>query len=770
MYENNSSIYIVNNYNAESIQVLKGLEAVRKRPGMYIGDTDDGHGLHHMVYEIVDNAIDEALAGYCKNILVTLHKDGSVSVDDDGRGIPVELHKGEKMSAAEVIMTQLHAGGKFSQSVYKVSGGLHGVGASVVNALSSWMVLEVSRDGKLHSMQFEKGKTVKTLTVLGDTKRTGTKVQFLPDDSIFSDIVFEKKELANRFKELAFLNAGIKIILIDERSTEIVEEIFCDEGGVASFVKMLAKSKKPLHEDVLNISVDGDNISIKCAMLWTESYHETSLFFTNTIPQREGGTHTVGFRAGLTRAIQNYMKENANKNQQKILITGDDIREGLVCVLSVNAADPKFSSQTKEKLVSAFVRPFVENAIFSKVSDWLEENPHISKIILPRILRAASAREAARKARDMSRKQKTGIDFQVLKKLAGCSEKDPAKCELFLVEGDSAGGSAKQARNRFTQAVLPLRGKILNIEKAKFDQMLNSAAITTLISAIGTSIGENFDIDKIKYHKIIIMTDADVDGKHILSLLLTFFFRYMKPIIDKGFLYIAQPPLYGIKKQGKFTYVRDDKELNEYIFNILSDKEFVQGKHVLTGDELINYLKDIYKIKHMIQHDGRVVNLLFAAKIFDGEPFNGAKHIPMIKSYLGDNWIINYDDKVLKFMQNNNGVSEELTFNFNSVTAEKMQHLVTFTKKWSKIWASDPIKFYDTCVAAAKKGITIQRYKGLGEMNPEDLSNTAMKSYVQVRVEHVDEADQICLDLMGESTEARKIFIEKNAEYANLDT
>ncbi len=762
-----------NNYSAESIQVLKGLEAVRKRPGMYIGDTDDGHGLHHMVYEIVDNAIDEALAGYCKKINVILHKDGSVSVEDDGRGIPVDLHKGEKMSAAEVIMTQLHAGGKFSQSVYKVSGGLHGVGASVVNALSSWMTLKICRNGNEYSMEFAKGKTIKPLSEIGKSKKTGTKIQFFPDDTIFQHIIFSQKELANRFKELSYLNPGVRIVLTDKRADQDEETVFCDEGGVSSFVEFLAKRKKPLHEKPVFIKQDGDNISLRCALMWTESYHETSLFFTNTIPQRDGGTHTMGFRSGLTRAIQQYLKENATKTQQKINISGDDVREGMACVLSVNVADPKFSSQTKEKLVSSNVRIFVENAVFTKVGEWLEENPQIAKIILPRILNAASAREAARRARDMNRKQKTGIDFQVLKKLAGCSEKDPAKCELFLVEGDSAGGSAKQARNRFVQAVLPLRGKILNVEKARFDKMLNSAAITTLISALGTSIGEDFNVDKIKYHKIIIMTDADVDGKHILALLLTFFFRYMRPLIDRGYLYIAQPPLYGIKRHGKFTYVRDEIELNNYVIDILQDKEFSQGDYLVTGSELKNYLTDIYNLLSVVKKS-QMVNFLLSAKVFDGETINethGEKLLKYLNSENEDsNWTADFEGNEWSLFHINKGVKEEIKFNVHDINGEDFQSLVLFTKKWSHMWTENPIKFYDKCMAIGRRGLVIQRYKGLGEMNPEDLSNTAMKSYFPVTIDHLDEADKICIDLMGESVEERRLFIEKNAAYAELDT
>lgn len=760
-----------NNYTAESIQVLKGLEAVRKRPGMYIGDTDSMHGLHHMVYEIVDNSIDEALAGYCNNIIVTLHKDDSVSVQDDARGIPVDYHEGEKMPAVEVIMTQLHAGGKFSQNTYKVSGGLHGVGASVVNALSKWMIVTIYKDGNEHTIEFNRGKTVKPLHITGTTQQKGTKIHFLPDDAIFSNTIFEKKELANRFQELVFLNPGVRVVLIDKRAEEITEDIFFDEGGVSSFVKFLAKRKKPLHEDIINIKQDGDDISMRCALVWTDSYYETSLFFTNTIPQRDGGTHTMGFRSGLTRAIQQYIKTNGSKTQQKIVLTGDDVREGVTCVLSVTVVDPKFSSQTKEKLVSSNVRTFVENAIYAKVTELLEEQPQIAKVIIPRILSAASAREAARRARDISRKQKNVIDFQVLKKLAGCSEKDPAKCELFLVEGDSAGGSAKQARNRFTQAVLPLRGKILNVEKARFDKMLSSAAITTLISALGTNIGEDFDVDKIKYHKVIIMTDADVDGKHILALLLTFFFRYMKSIIDRGYLYIAQPPLYGIRRHGKLTYVRDEVALHKYILDILSDREFKQGDYILTGIELKEYLYDIFNIKKILKNKPPIVQTLLAANVFDGNKIDQDIHGERLIKYLNsDNWTIQFSEHEWNLEYTENGVVESTSFELKSISGDDFQHLSKFSNKWSKIWSEDPVEFYDSCIALGRKGLTIQRYKGLGEMNPEDLSQTAMQSYVRVTINHIDEADKICLDLMGESVEERREFIERNAAYAELDT
>ncbi|QEK39169.1 DNA gyrase subunit B [Candidatus Nesciobacter abundans] len=762
-----------NNYSAESIQVLKGLEAVRKRPGMYIGDTDDGSGLHHLVYEIVDNSIDEALAGYCENVSVTICKDGSVSVEDDGRGIPVDTHAGEKMSAAEVIMTQLHAGGKFSSNAYKVSGGLHGVGASVVNALSVWMEVVIWRDSLEHVMRFERGKTVQVLKVNRElkgkeSKRTGTKIHFFPDEQIFSNIIFEKIKLFNRFQELVYLNPGVKINLLDERDGS--EEKLHDEGGVTSFVKSVAKRKKMVHPEPINIKSKNEEMELSCSMVWTESYYETSLFFTNAIPQKDGGTHMQGFRSGLTRAVQSYIKNSNNKNYQKVSITGEDIREGLACVLSVKVADPKFSSQTKEKLVSSNVRSFVESAVFKDVYDWLEEHPSETKIIIQRIISSSSAREAARKARDMTRKQKNGIDFQVLKKLAGCSEKDPAKCELFIVEGDSAGGSAKQARNRFVQAVLPLRGKILNVEKARFDKMLSSAAITTLISSLGTGIGEDFDVEKIRYHKIIIMTDADVDGKHILSLLLTFFFRYMRAVIDRGYLYIAQPPLYGLKRHGKIVYVRDEKEFLSKLIDM--SKDLAIEDFEMEQEKLKLFLKDANEVKNKIVKKSDSWRVMLASKAFDGEVL-GVEHVGKMKEYLeskGFNVSVSQSDSIFVIEKEIDGIREDIKIDISNITSDEFRLFNDFTKNWSEFWKEDPVELFDKIIKKARKGIVIQRYKGLGEMNPEDLSETAMKTYQVVKIDSYEESDRICIDLMGEEVEERRCFIERNAEYADLDT
>ena len=780
MHEKDRSLY-----DADSIKVLKGLDAVRKRPGMYIGNTDDISGLHHMLYEVVDNSIDEALAGHCKSIVVTLYTDNSASVSDDGRGIPVGIHKGEGISAAEVIMTQLHAGGKFSQDVYEISGGLHGVGVSVVNALSSKLVLSIYQNQIEYSLEFARGVTTQHLTKVGSTKQRGTFIRFWPDTEIFSQIVFEYKMLLVRFKELAFLNPGIKIKIVDERTNQ--QQEFYDTGGVASFAKSICGNKDVVNSQPLVIKNKHNDVYVDCAIYWVSGYTENSYFFTNTIPQADGGTHTAGLRAGLTKSFQNYIKEKGTKNQQKIDFIGEDIREGMCCVLSIKVADPKFSSQTKEKLVSSNVRQAVEHLVAKYTENWLEENPGDSNKVIQKVLDSANAREAARRARDLSRKSKnTEITFQIAKKLAACSESDPKKCELFIVEGDSAGGSVKQARNRFTQAVLPLRGKILNIEKVNQAKALSSEVISTLIGAIGTGIGTEFDIEKLRYHKIIIMTDADVDGKHIESLLLTFFFRYIPQLLTNGHIYLAAPPLYGIVMKKGVEYLRDDKAFRDYIFKRgIADIQAIDSRGFPITD-LRQLLDRAVEIRKNLPNT--FWEHVISAKAINN---NGSDVDPVseeIEINMNSNGLTVNLDKLLGYMQgkapgvwkveNNNlyhiynGITTKHTFDVAN------REMYDFTLQWGDLWggsatidghpADSPFQILDYVQSKGSRSLHVQRYKGLGEMPFPPLID-AMNKYSQLHLEDMESADQLCIDLMGDSTIARRRFIETYAHNAEVD-
>lgn len=806
-------------YGADSIKVLRGLDAVRKRPGMYIGDTDDGTGLHHMVYEVVDNAIDESLAGYCDRIDIVLNADGSITVKDNGRGIPVGEHSEEKVSAAQVIMTQLHAGGKFDDNSYKVSGGLHGVGVSVVNALSEYLDLHIRRDGKEWHMRFrhgDAGEDLKPIRDLDEGERNGTQVTFLPSPDTFAIIEFDFKTLEDRLRELAFLNSGVNIYLSDKRAENEEEWITSHlhfEGGITRFVEYLNRTKKPIIKDTISLeSFDEKNgVTVSVALEWTDAYHETMLCFTNNIPQRDGGTHLAGFRAALTRVLGKYVEEKGLLKKEKFKLTGEDMREGMTCVLSMKIPDPKFSSQTKDKLVSSEVRPIVESAISEHLGSWLEENPAEAKLIVMKISEAANAREAARRARELTRR-KGVMDISSLPgKLADCQSKDPSVSEIFIVEGDSAGGSAKQARDRHNQAILPLRGKILNVERSRFDRMIGSEQIGTLITALGTSIGaEEFNIEKARYHKIIIMTDADVDGAHIRTLLLTFFFRYMPEIIERGYLYIAQPPLFKVKK-GKSSeiYLKDERELEDHLINLSVDDILIVdgGGNTRSGNDLRDLLLQSRKLRNSInalsnvEDNRRVVEQAAITGAFDGDVSGdeklGAKYATDTAIRLDDlesenekGWEGSYTiDRGYTFWKTTRGVTDRINLSSDRVRSPDALRLNS-ARDWLQEVFSKPVEiqrdgkviakvngpaaFYDHIQEAGRKGLQISRYKGLGEMNPEQLWETTLdpnvRTLLQVEVADAIKADEIFSTLMGDVVEPRREFIQDNALKADVDT
>jgi DNA gyrase subunit B len=790
-------------YGADSIKVLKGLEAVRKRPGMYIGDTDDGSGLHHMVYEVVDNAIDEALGGHADLVKVTLHADGSVSVTDNGRGIPTDIHAGEGVSAAEVIMTQLHAGGKFDQNSYKVSGGLHGVGVSVVNALSDWLDLTIWRNGKEHYARFEGGYTVKPLEVVGDASgQKGTRVRFLASAGTFTNLEYNYKTLEHRLRELAFLNSGVRIVLRDQRHADVVEQELHYEGGVEAFVRYLDRSKAPLIPDPIVVRGERDGISVEVAMWWNDSYHENMLVFTNNIPQRDGGTHLAGFRGALTRTINNYAGSSGIAKREKVTLSGDDAREGLTCVLSVKVPDPKFSSQTKDKLVSSEVRPAVEGLMNEKLAEWFEENPAEARQVVGKIVEAALAREAARKARELTRR-KTAMDIASLPgKLADCQEKDPAKSELFLVEGDSAGGSAKQGRSRHNQAVLPLRGKILNVERARFDKMLSSQEIGTLITALGTGIGrEEFNIAKLRYHKIIIMTDADVDGAHIRTLLLTFFYRQMPELIEGGYLFIAQPPLFKVTRRGSSRYCKDQRELEDYLIGEGTDGAMLalgSGSQV-AGEDLRRLVEEARRVRGLLTTfptnyprfiiEQMAIEGVLRPGISPDEAVRVAARLDTLAPETERGWQGEAtDDGGVRFTRVLRGVAQTHSIDGFALRAAEARRLAAMGAELAETYSAParlvrkdrevairaPAELLDVIMAEGEKGLSLQRYKGLGEMNAEQLWETTLdpeaRTLLQVRIDHMADADEIFSKLMGDIVEPRRQFIQDNAlSVVNLD-
>ena len=796
-------------YGAELIKVLKGLDAVRKRPGMYIGDTDDGSGLHHMVYEVVDNAIDEALAGFAKQVVVTLNPDGSCTVRDDGRGVPTDIHKGEGVSAAEVIMTQLHAGGKFDQNAYKVSGGLHGVGVSVVNALSSWLKLTIWRDGQQHCMEFRDGEAVAPLAVVGAAyDKRGTEVTFLPSKQTFTMTEFDFATLEHRLRELAFLNSGVTIVLSDNRHAVEKREEMRYEGGVEAFVKYLDRNKTPLVPQPIVINAERDSVGVDCALWWNDGYHELVLCFTNNIPQRDGGTHLAAFRGALTRQITGYAESGGVARKEKVALTGDDCREGLTAVLSVKVADPKFSSQTKDKLVSSEVRPAVEGIINDMLKSWLEEHPGEAKIVVGKVIQAAAAREAARKAREMTRKSALGVT-SLPGKLADCQERDPAKSELFIVEGDSAGGSAKQGRNRAFQAVLPLRGKILNVERARMDKMLSSEQIGTLITALGTGIGtDEFTADKVRYHKIIIMTDADVDGAHIRTLLLTFFYRQMREIIDRGYLYIAQPPLYRVSRGKSEQYLKDERALEDFLIDTGLEELVLRlsSGEVRAGNDLRKLVEEARSIRNLLnglhsRYNRRVIEQAAIAGVLHqrvtSDPANAtaaaqyiARRLDALTDETERGWAGQFNEDGFQFERMVRGVKEVAMIDqalLGSADARKLDEYAPslqqiyprptppamLRRKDEETAIHGPVSLFDAVTDAGRKGIAMQRYKGLGEMNPTQLWETTLdtnaRSLLQVSVKEIDEANTIFDELMGDKVEPRRLFIEEYALAATVD-